>query len=102
MGIRDLGKRLKATAAELDDARLQDRFSGLGLTSIAEAPPRHPIRIGGEIQRVMIAPRNGTPSLEIQVTDGTGRCTAVFTGRRAIGVRVDEHAGPESVDEPQR
>ncbi len=84
MGIRDLGKRLKATSNEIDDARLHGRFDGLGLTKIAEAPSRRQVKVGGEIQRVLIAPRNGVPTLEIQVGDGTGRCTAVFTGRRAI------------------
>ena len=64
--------------------RLQDRFVGLGLTAIADAPARRPIRIGGEITRVLIAPRNGTPALEIRVSEGTGHTTAIFTGRRPI------------------
>jgi hypothetical protein len=84
MGLRDLGKRLSASVEDLDSMRLQDRFEGLGLTTIAEAPIRRPIRIGGEITRVLIAPRNGTPALEIRVSDGTGHATAVFTGRRMI------------------
>ncbi len=37
MGLRDLGKRLRATVEELDDERLHDRFAGLGLTPIGEA-----------------------------------------------------------------
>ena len=32
MGLRDLGKRLRASIDELDDQRLQDRFAGLGLS----------------------------------------------------------------------
>lgn len=85
MGLRDLGKRLRATVEELDDARLLDRFSGLDLTPIGEAPTRVPVRLGGEIKRILIAPRNGVPALEIMVSDGSGSCTAVFTGRRTIG-----------------
>jgi hypothetical protein len=85
MGIRDLVRRLKATPSEIDDARLQDRFGSLGLTPIGDAPCRQNVKVGGEIQRVLIAPRNGVPALEIVIFDGTGKCTAVFTGRRAIG-----------------
>ena len=84
MGIRELGKKLRASVEDLDSMRLQDRFVGLNLTPIAEAPARTPIRIGGEISRVLIAPRNGVPALEIRVSDGTGHTTAVFTGRRTI------------------
>jgi len=85
MGLRDLGKKLRATPDELDDQRLQLRFGELGATPINEAVARRPIKISGEITRVMIAPRNGVPALEIMIDDGTGTCTAVFTGRRAIG-----------------
>lgn len=85
MGLRDLGKRLRASVEELDNDRLHDRFSGLDLTPIEEAPVRRPVRIGGEIQRVLLAPRNGVPALEIVVSDGSGTFTAVFTGRRTIG-----------------
>ena len=70
---------------ELERTRLTDRFRGLGLTPIAELTPRRPLRIGGEIHRVVIAPRHGVPTLEVVVSDGTGSITAVFTGRRSIG-----------------
>lgn len=85
MGLRDLAKRLRVTVEELDDERLQDRFRDLGLTPIGESVLRVPVRVGGEVTRVLIAPRNGVPALEIMVNDGTGTCTAVFTGRRTIG-----------------
>ncbi|MGH9184413.1 MAG: DNA-binding protein [Acidimicrobiales bacterium] len=84
MGLKDLKHRLTASAQELDRNRLKDRYSGLGLTKIAEAPLRQPVRIGGEIQGIQIAPRGGNPSLEVNVTDGSGKAVAVFTGRRRI------------------
>lgn len=43
-----------------------------------------PVRVGGEIKRVIVAPRNGVPNLEVVVSDGTGTITAVFNGRRKI------------------
>lgn len=85
MGLRDLAKRLKLSARELDDQRLQERFNGVGLTAMADATCRVPLRVGGEITRMRTTPRSGVPSLEITVSDGTGQTVAVFTGRRQLG-----------------
>ena len=84
MGLRDLVKRLNATVDEIDDERLQDRFSGLQLTALGELEARVPARIGGEITRTRIAPRSGVAAFEITVSDGTGNAVAVFTGRRYV------------------
>lgn len=84
MGLRDLTKRLKATVDELDDERLQERFSGLGLTSMGDMLARTPVRVGGEITRMRVAPRSGVQAFEITVDDGTGTAVAVFTGRRHL------------------
>jgi hypothetical protein len=79
-----LRQRLGASVAELDRTRLQDRCRGLDVTPIDEAPRRVPVRVGGEVKRVIVAPRNGVPNLEVMVSDGTGSITAVFAGRRRI------------------
>ena len=79
-----LRQRLGASVAELDRTRLQDRCRGLDVTPISEAPRRVPVRVGGEVKRVIVAPRNGVPNLEVMVGDGTGLLTAVFAGRRRI------------------
>lgn len=84
MGLRDLAKRLRATVDEIDDERLQDRFSGLGLTAIGQMTARTPVRVGGEVTRMRIAPRSGVAAFEITVSDGTGSAVAVFTGRRQV------------------
>jgi hypothetical protein len=85
MGFRDLRKRMTASLDELDTARLQDRYVGLGISPIGEAATRVPIRVCGEIKRLQMAPRAGSPTLEVAVTDGSGEAIAVFTGRRHIG-----------------
>jgi hypothetical protein len=84
MGLKDLRKRLTASVQELDRSRLSDRYSGLGLTPIAETPLRRPVRLGGEVQTVQLVPRAGSSSLEVTVSDGSGKAVAVFTGRRGI------------------
>jgi hypothetical protein len=85
MGLKDIVRRLTASVEELDAERLQERFAGLDRTTIAQMPLRQPVRIGGEIIRMRIVPRSGTPSLEIVVSDGTGEVVAVFAGRRSLG-----------------
>lgn len=81
MGIRE---RLNQSVEELDKARLQERFQGVEITPIADAPARQPVRVGGEVQAVQVVPRAGSPSLEVTVNDGSSRVVAVFTGRKAI------------------
>ncbi len=85
MGLRDIGKRLKASVDDLDNSRLQSRFVGKELASIAGLPLRTPIRVGGEVTRMRITPRSGAPALEVVVCDGTGDLVVLFTGRRSIG-----------------
>jgi hypothetical protein len=103
VGVKSLGQRLTASVQELERTRLLERFGGLGLTSIEELAPRQPVRIGGEIHRVVIAPRHGVATLEVVVADGTGSITAVFTGRRSIiGVEHGRAIILEGVAVPER
>jgi hypothetical protein len=84
MGLSDLKRRLTASVQQLDQARLQERYQGLDVAAIAEAPQRVPVRLGGEVQETRVVPRAGSPSLEVTVADGTGRAVAVFTGTKKI------------------
>lgn len=84
MAFDKLRRRLTATVDQLDAARLQDRYSGLDVTPIGDAPLRCPVRVGGEVQETRIVPRAGAPSLEVAIADGSGRAYAVFTGTTRI------------------
>jgi hypothetical protein len=98
-----LGSRLRASVDELERTRLSGRFGGLGLTAIGDLVPRQPIRVGGEISRVVIAPRHGVPTLEVRISDGTGSLTALFTGRRSIiGIEHGRAVIFEGVVVPER
>lgn len=85
MGLRDLKSRLRATVAQLDEHRLQERFVGLDITPMAQMPSRTAVRVGGEITRMRTRPRSGVAAFEVTVSDGTGSAVAVFTGRRQLG-----------------
>jgi hypothetical protein len=91
VGFRDRSKakaakpRFSASVDDLDKARLQDRYCGVDVTSIGDAPMRTPVRLRGEIQGIKVVPRTtGGSSIEATITDGTGKAIAIFLGRRHI------------------
>lgn len=85
MGLLDFAKRMTTDRNELDNERLHNRFDGLDLVHIGDVGDRQEVRVGGEVKRMLVAPRQGVPSLEVVICDGTGDAVAVFTGRRSIG-----------------
>lgn len=87
MALRKALKGLRSSTDDLHRERLADRFdeANLGTIPIATAPCRVRIRIAGEVARMRVVPRAGSPSLEVTVDDGTGRALVIFTGRRRIG-----------------
>jgi hypothetical protein len=70
--------------AELDRTRLQDRYRGLDMTSICDVGLRKPCRVAGEVQGLRVVPRAGSSTVEVTVTDGSGRAVAVFLGRHRL------------------
>jgi hypothetical protein len=85
MAFRDLRNRLTASVDQLDRARLNARYHGLGLTPMGDAAPRIPIRVAGEVKEARVLPLPDSRALHVIVDDGTGRVEAVFSGRRRIG-----------------
>ena len=86
MALRGRLKNLRSTTDDLHREKLATRFDAgsLGTVPIDGAPVRCRIRVAGEVARLRVVPRAGSPSLEITVDDGTGRALVVFTGRRRI------------------
>lgn len=80
----DISIRARSSVEQLDSARLQERFAGLGLTHIVEAPERQPIRVAGEIRGTRHSGYDDAPLLTVTVDDGTGSALVVFSGRRRI------------------
>lgn len=79
-----MARRLTATVDQLDRARLQERYQGLGVSQIGAAAARVPLRLAGEVKELRVVPRAGWPSLEVTIADGTGRAVAIFTGTRRL------------------
>jgi hypothetical protein len=55
-----------------------------GVQPIDSAQPRVRGRFAGEVRRIRIQPRASVPTLELQLSDGSGRLLALFMGRREI------------------
>ena len=70
---------------DVEEERLKKRFSDFELADLGSVPVRKKVIVAGEVQGSQVVPRAGSPSLEITIEDGTGRATAVFTGRRRMG-----------------
>ena len=85
MTLRDLRRRLTASLDELHHEQLREQWSAHATTPIEDVQVRTRVQVGGEVQGVQVVPRVGSPSLEVRVHDGTGKVTAVFTGRRSLG-----------------
>ncbi len=85
MPLKEVFRRLTTSMTDLDKQRLKDFCSGQAQCApIGEATPRQQVSLVGEITSVRIVPRAGAPSLEANITDGTGTLVAVWTGRRRI------------------
>lgn len=101
--LKNLRKKLSQSIDDIEDQRLQGRLSDFGLTRIADAPTRSLIILGGEVQSLQVVPRAGSPSLEVTISDGSGRAVAVFTGRRRLaGVDCGRRLLIEGVSREER
>jgi hypothetical protein len=103
MGFKDKLRKMTASDDEREQDRLQKRCVAMGLTPIDSAPLRQSIRVGGEIQKVQIVPRAGSPSIEVTVADGYGKAVGVFTGRKHIaGLTIGRNVVLEGVSRKER
>lgn len=83
--LKNLRRKMSQSIDDIEDQRLAGRMADFDLTRINDVEARTKVLLAGEVQTVQVVPRAGSPSLEITVSDGTGRAVAVFTGRRRLG-----------------
>lgn len=83
--LKNLRSKFSKSLEDIEGERLQDRLADLGIQPIADAPTRTPVLLAGEVQGLQVVPRAGSPSLEVTMSDGSGRAVAVFTGRKRLG-----------------
>jgi hypothetical protein len=54
-------------------------------TPMADAEPRRPVVVAGQITHMRARPLGGVPALAVTVSDGTASVVALWTGRRSLG-----------------
>lgn len=70
------------TVSEAEE--LRERSESVGGTPIQECDKGENVCACGVVRSVTIRPRAGTPALEAELYDGSGRITLVWLGRRMI------------------
>lgn len=93
MALKKLLHRLTTPVEVLDDEQLRDFCSSHpGVEAIGVVKPRVPTTVIGEIVAVRIVPkREGSPWLEVTISDGSGKLVALWTGRRRIaGIKAGQ------------
>ncbi len=60
------------------------RLAVEGAVPIESIHERERVRVAGRVHALRVQPWAGQPTLECTITDGTGRLTVVFLGRRSI------------------
>lgn len=81
--------RIFGKLTESDESRLAEETRSWACTVpdavlIAETPLRKPAKVAGEVRRITVLPMEGNESVEAVISDGTGKMTVVFMGRRAL------------------
>jgi len=77
-------RRWWASNDELESEDLQRVAHTAGATPIAQAQDREQVTLRGMISVLTLKPRNQTPWLEAEFTDGSGTVTLIWMGRRQI------------------
>jgi hypothetical protein len=82
--IRRAVRRLASEDADLEADDLQRQSVADGSTTVAACPERQLVTVLGRVRSLTLRPRAGTPSLEVDLYDGSGTVTLVWLGRREI------------------
>lgn len=69
---------------ELASADLHRRAEDIGADAIADCVDRTRVTLRGTIEVLTVRPREDTPWLEAELSDGTGRVRLVWMGRHEI------------------
>ncbi|MDR1766830.1 MAG: OB-fold nucleic acid binding domain-containing protein [Propionibacteriaceae bacterium] len=88
-GFESLVKAIKRWGAVEPEPQPESSGEVGGSTLIAQAGDRELVTIRGSITVLEMKPRNGSPWLEAELSDGSGAITLVWMGRREIpGIRA--------------
>jgi len=82
--MRSLWTRLTHSRDEAEAVELQRELSDAAVWPIRQCCPGEQVVVSGTVRAVTLRPREQSPSLEIELYDGTGSVSVVWLGRRRI------------------
>jgi RecG-like helicase len=82
--LRRAVRRLASEDSELEADELQRQAVSSGATTVAACQERRLVTVHGTVRSLTLRPRAGTPTLEVELYDGSGSVTLVWLGRREI------------------
>jgi RecG-like helicase len=82
--LRRAVRRLATEDSEIEADDLQRQALSSGATTVAACGERQLVTVHGTVRSLTLRPRAGTPSLEVELYDGSGTVTLVWLGRREI------------------
>jgi RecG-like helicase len=83
--LRRAVRRIAAEDEDIEDAELQELVeSDEETTAVARCGARTVVTVLGTVRSMTLRPRAGTPTLEVELYDGTAVVTLVWLGRREI------------------
>jgi hypothetical protein len=77
-------RRLASEDHELEADDLQQKVDEAGADPVAKCREREIVSVLGTVRSMTLRPRAGTPSLEVELYDGSGTVTLIWLGRREI------------------
>jgi hypothetical protein len=77
-------RRITSEDADLEADDLQQRVADDGAAPVAKCQERSQVTVLGTVRSLTLRPRAGTPTLEVELYDGSGTVTLIWLGRREI------------------
>lgn len=77
-------RRAFASSDVLDAEVAQAEARSHGYDTVADITARRKVSLLGFVSSVVVHPRSAAPSVEVDITDGTGTITVVWLGREQI------------------
>lgn len=82
--FRKAVRRLASEEDVLEADDLQKESASYGATAVKECQNRNAVTVMGTVRSLTLRPRAGTPTLEVDLYDGSGTVTLIWLGRREI------------------
>ncbi|HVU62005.1 MAG TPA: OB-fold nucleic acid binding domain-containing protein [Mycobacteriales bacterium] len=76
--------RLASEQDVLEARDLQRESASHGATALTDCQNRQQVVVMGTVRSLVLRPRAGTPTLEVDLYDGSGTVTLIWLGRREL------------------